>query len=160
MRITVINVSDKVFQGAVDDVFSKEAIQILKQQFQEFEVHRVLVPANKDAFLNALEHNKLSDFIITIGCTGLSEKDIVPEITKDFCEKDLPGISEIMRVEGYRDHVTAMLSRNYAGIKGKTIIINLPGHLKAIKHCIRYLMPIMKPAKQLLNGQEIDYSAE
>lgn len=155
MKVSIIVMSDKVSLGLVEDVIGKEIITLLKQQFHELDIEKVVIKANADALLNALEHHIFSDFIITTGCTGLTEKDIAPEVTQKFCDKDLPGISELLRLKAGKENPIAVLSRNYAGIKGKTIIINFPANLKGVKLGTRILLPLLKPTKQLLNGQKV-----
>ncbi len=155
MKISIIIISDKVSQGVLEDTLGEEIITLLKQQFHELDIEKIVIKANSDALLNALEHHVFSDFIITTGCTGLSENDIAPEVTQKFCEKDLPGISELLRLKACKENPIAMLSRNYAGLKGKTIIINFPANHKGVKLATRTLLPILKPTKQLLNGHQV-----
>jgi molybdenum cofactor synthesis domain-containing protein len=155
MKISIIIVSDKVSQGLIEDTLGVEMITLFKQQFNDLNIEKVVIGSNAQALLNVFEHHTFSDYIITIGCTGLTAKDIAPQVTQNFCDKDLPGISEILRFEAYKENPIAMLSRNYAGIKGNTIIINVPASHKGVKLATRILLPILKPTKQLLNGHKI-----
>ena len=92
------------------------------------------------------------DVIITTGGTGISPRDITPDITKQYCDKELPGIAEILRARSYQETSAAMLSRGYAGLKGNTLIINFPGSVKAVRLCTRVVAPELKHAMSMLRG--------
>ena len=92
------------------------------------------------------------DYIITTRGTGISPRDITPEVTTEYCDRELPGIAEILRAESYLETRNAMLSRGFAGLKGNTFIINFPGSLKAVRLCTRVLIPIMDHSLKMLRG--------
>jgi len=93
-----------------------------------------------------------ADFIITTGGTGISPRDVTPEVTAVFCEKTLPGIAEALRAASLAETNTAMLSRACAGIYGRTIIVNFPGSARACRLCAKTLIPVMEHALAMLRG--------
>ncbi|MFC2170288.1 molybdenum cofactor biosynthesis protein B, partial [Acidobacteriota bacterium] len=112
----------------------------------------IVVPDEKELIKKAIVSNLDRDFIITTGGTGVSPRDVTPEVTMAICEKELPGISEFLRRESYKENKYALLSRGYSGLYGKTIIINFPGSLKAVTLCTKLLLPIMAHGKEMING--------
>jgi molybdopterin adenylyltransferase len=93
------------------------------------------------------------DFIMTTGGTGLSPRDVTPEATMSVIQKQVPGIAEIMRVDGFNKTPTAVLSRAVAGVRGKCLIINLPGNPKAVAEYLDLLLPIIPHAIDTLHGR-------
>ncbi len=153
MKVTVITISDRASKGIYDDLSGFEIIKILKKEFPDAQINKIIVPDEKVDILSTFKSHLDSDFIITTGGTGISPRDVTPDITEEFCEKALPGISEILRAESYKETPFAMLSRTYSGIKGKTIIINFPGSVKAVKLCTQKLIPIMQHAGKMMEGK-------
>jgi molybdenum cofactor synthesis domain-containing protein len=94
-----------------------------------------------------------SDWIITTGGTGLSPRDVTPEATVQYCDRLVPGIAEILRMESCRQTPNAMGSRSIADMKGKTIAVNLPGSAKAATFCATILIPVIKHAGAMIEGQ-------
>ncbi len=153
MTVTVITISDRASAGVYEDLSGLEIEKILKIRLPEADIHRVLVPDEKEAILKALDSAGESDFILTTGGTGISPKDITPEATAEFCDRELPGIAEIIRMESYRETPYSMLSRGYAGMRGDTIVVNFPGSVKAVRLCADVLAPIMEHALAMVRGK-------
>ncbi len=153
MKVTVITISDRAFNKVYEDLSGKEIISILKNYDENIAINYVLVPDEKDMIFNALKENTDSNYILTTGGTGLSRRDVTPEVTEKFCEKELPGISETLRFESLKETKNAMLSRGYAGIKGQTIVINFPGSVKAVRLCTKVILPILKHGIMMINGE-------
>lgn len=97
------------------------------------------------------------DFIITTGGTGISPRDVTPEATRSVIEKELPGIVEAMRADGFTRTPTAILSRAVAGIRGKCLIVNLPGNPNAVREYIDLILPIIPHAIETLHGRVGDH---
>jgi molybdopterin biosynthesis enzyme MoaB len=95
--------------------------------------------------------NRGPDFIITTGGTGISPRDVTPETTAAFCDKELPGVAEALRAASLAETNSAMLSRAYAGIHGQTIIVNFPGSVRACRFYMQYLIPVMEHAVLMLH---------
>ncbi len=152
MKLTVITLSDRASQGIYEDISGKIIIDMIHEAYPEAELHKIIIPDDQEVLLNSLNSMLDQDFVITTGGTGLSVRDITPEVCASFCDKELPGIAEIIRSESYKETQMAMLSRNYAGMKGKTIIINFPGSTKAVKLCSKIVIPILEHAIMMRDG--------
>jgi molybdopterin adenylyltransferase len=153
MKVTVITISDRASRGIYEDLSGPAIAKILQENIAHVDISRVIVPDEKDEILKALQEAALSDFILTTGGTGLSERDITPDVCAGYCDKSLPGIAEILRTESYKETPQAMLSRGYAGMKNKTVIVNFPGSVKAVTLCTKTLLPIMKHAIKMFNNE-------
>jgi molybdopterin adenylyltransferase len=94
------------------------------------------------------------EFIITSGGTGIGPEDVTPEATRSVVDKELPGLAELMRMDGYKKSSTAVLSRATAGIRGKCLIINLPGKPEAVAEYLELLLPIIHHAIEVLETSE------
>ncbi len=90
------------------------------------------------------------NLILTTGGTGLAPRDVTPEATRSVLDREAPGIAEAMRAESLRHTPFGMLSRGIAGIRGRTLIVNLPGSPKAVKECLRCILPVLPHAINLL----------
>jgi molybdopterin biosynthesis enzyme MoaB len=93
-----------------------------------------------------------ADFIITTGGTGLGPRDITPEVTRKWCERELPGIAEAIRRESMMETRTAMLSRGCAGSRGSTIVVNVPGSVNGAVFAVGVIAPVMEHAVSMLSG--------
>ena len=94
-----------------------------------------------------------ADLVLTTGGTGLSSRDVTPEATREVVEKEIPGFAELMRQKSFEITPTAILSRAIAGIRGKSIIINLPGSPKAVKECLKIILPLVPHALDMIKGK-------
>jgi molybdenum cofactor synthesis domain-containing protein len=99
------------------------------------------------------------DVILTTGGTGLSERDVTPEATLSIVDKDVPGFGEAMRMKTLEKTPMAVLSRAAAGIRGKCLIINLPGNLRAVGECLNVIMPAIPHAVEIIKGEVTEHSA-
>ena len=99
------------------------------------------------------------DLIVTTGGTGLAPRDVTPEATRDVITYEAPGITEAMRAEGLRHTPLAMLSRGLAGVRGRTLIINLPGSPKGVRENLSVLLPVLPHALSLLRGEQSEHKA-
>ena len=152
MKVNVITISDRASKGIYEDKSGPEIEKILKENFSLIEINRIIVPDEKDNIELALKDYENFDFIITTGGTGIGPRDITPEICRKFCDKELPGISEIIRAESYKETPMAMLSRGYSGMKGNTIVVNFPGSVKAVRLCTKIFTKIMGHAVKMFRG--------
>ena len=153
MTVSVITISDRASRGEYPDRSGPEIMAILREAFPEARIHAEVVPDEAGSITAAFENHRRSDFILTTGGTGISERDVTPETTRSYCEKELPGIAEALRAESYKETPTAVLSRGVAGMKGSTIIVNFPGSVKAVRLCTRVLIPVMEHALSMLRGE-------
>jgi len=153
VTVIVITISDRSSRGEYPDRSGPEIVSILREAFAGVRVATEVVPDEAEAIVAAFERYRQADFILTTGGTGISSRDVTPEATRGYCERELPGIAEALRAESYRQTPTAVLSRGYAGIKGSTIIVNFPGSVKAVRLCTRVLIPVMEHALSMLRGE-------
>jgi len=155
---SVITVSDKCFEGKRDDLAGPAVCEILKSAGYIIE-HATIVPDEQDI----IEHEliKCADeldiaLIVTTGGTGFSNRDVTPEATCAVCKKMTLGIPEAMRAESLKITSRAMLSRQQAGIRGESLIINLPGSPKAAKENLAAVLPALDHGLEILRGAKND----
>jgi molybdopterin adenylyltransferase len=153
VTVTVLTVSDRASRGEYEDLSGPEIESIIIERYPDCRVRRHIVPDEKEPIRKALEDFLGDDYIISTGGTGISPRDITPEVCKDFCSKDLPGIAEILRMESYKETPQAMLSRGYAGLKDQTVVVNFPGSLKAVRLCTKVLLPIMDHSGKMFRAE-------
>jgi molybdopterin adenylyltransferase len=156
IKIGIINVSDRASAGIYEDIPGKAVVETLKEYLiSDFEsVYRV-IPDEQDLISKTLiemadEHDCC--LVVTTGGTGPAVRDVTPEATEAVCQKMMPGFGELMRQESLKYVPTAILSRQTAGIRGKTLIINLPGKPKAIRQCLDAVFPAVPYGIDLLEG--------
>jgi len=155
IRFSILTVSDKGYRGEREDISAnviKTKIEKLGYKLIDYKV----VPDDngmiKDALTDFCDKKKV-DLIFTTGGTGFSPRDLTPEATKEVVEKEVPGISEIIRSEGYKITPHSILSRGYSGIRGNTLIINLPGSPKAVEESLEVIIPILDHGIEVLRGE-------
>ncbi len=153
MKLIVITISDRAAKGIYQDLSGPEIEGIIRKSFPNSRITKEIVPDKKEAILAAFTKYAGADYILTAGGTGISPRDITPEVTEQYCDRALPGIAEILRAESYKKTKNAMLSRGYAGLKGNTIIVNFPGSVKAVRLCTKTLVPIMEHGLKMLRGE-------
>jgi len=148
-------VSDRAFRGEYEDLSGPEIERLVKARCPNAAIARRLVPDDHDAILAALEAEAGAgaDLIFTTGGTGLSPRDITPEVTRGFCEREAPGIAEALRTRSYDETPAAMLSRGYAGLRGTCLVVNFPGSLKAVRRCMEVFGPVMEHALRMIRGE-------
>ena len=153
MKVAVITVSDRASRGEYDDLSGPEIEKEVKRRFADAVVSRRIVPDELKRILAALREAEGADFILTTGGTGISPRDVTPEATKRFIDRELPGIPESLRVQSYTETPSAVLSRGIAGLKGNTIVVNFPGSVRAVRLCMRVLGPVMEHALRMIRGE-------
>ena len=99
------------------------------------------------------------DVILTTGGTGLAPRDVTPEATLSIVDKVVPGLAEVMRVQTFAKTPCAMLSRAVAGVRGKCLIINLPGSPRAVRECLEVILPAIPHAVQIIKGEITQHTA-
>ena len=153
MRFGILCVSDRCSRGECEDR-SGPAIAECVAPLSDENAYR-LVPDEAQAIQNALielADGFGADVIFTTGGTGFAPRDVTPEATRAVLDKEAPGIAEAIRAESLRITPRAMLSRAVSGIRGKTLIINLPGSPKAVRESIAVVLPVLGHAVELLGG--------
>jgi molybdopterin adenylyltransferase len=118
-------------------------------------VARGVVPDDRDeitAELVTMAEILSVDLVLTTGGTGFGPRDVTPEATTSVCERMVPGFGELMRLEGFKKTPNAVLSRAVAGIRRRTLIVNLPGSPKAVRECLDLILEILPHAVKMLHG--------
>ena len=137
-KVVVLTISDKCSKGQREDKSGKVVIEALKGHPFELVKYEVIPDEPdliKEKLINYSDRLKV-DLVLTDGGTGFTARDVTPEATKEVIQKEVPGISEAMRFEGFKITKRAMLSRGISGIRGKTLIVNLPGSSRGAKESI------------------------
>jgi molybdopterin adenylyltransferase len=155
-KIGIVTVSDRASRGEYEDkggpAIHEYLTEILTSPWQP--VARV-IPDERDGIAKTLA--ELCDaegccLVVTTGGTGPAPRDVTPEATEDVCEKMMPGFGELMRKVSLEKVPTAILSRQTAGIRGKTLIVNLPGQPRAIRECLDAVFPAIPYCIDLIGG--------
>lgn len=156
MKFGVICVSDRCSKGLCEDKSGQLIKEILSPLGET--VFYEIVPDEKNlislSLIKACDKVK-ADIIFTTGGTGLAPRDVTPEATKAIIEKDVPGFSEAIRLRSLEITPKAMLSRAISGIRGTSLIINLPGSPKAVKEALEVVLPVLPHAYETLSGNTI-----
>ena len=164
LKIGVINISDRASAGIYEDLPGKAAVELLKSWIKtEWEPAYAVIPDEKEVIeqtLSRFSDEECCSLIITTGGTGPDPRDVTPEATESVCEKMLPGFGELMRATSLEFVPTAILSRQTAGIRGKSLIVNLPGKPKAISECLEAVFPAIPYCIDLIGGPYIEVLPE
>jgi molybdopterin adenylyltransferase len=164
IRIGIINISDRASKGIYEDIPGKAIISTLNDYIKSpWENVYAVIPDEQELIektLIEMADEKQCCLIITSGGTGPSKRDVTPEATQSVCDKMMPGFGELMRMESLKYVPTAILSRQTAGIRHKTLIVNLPGKPKAIKQCLDVIFPAIPYCIDLLEGPYIECNEE
>ena len=152
IRAIVITVSDRCAAGSAEDV-SGPLLADLLTEFGAEVYERLIVTDDLENLVEILEiHSKMADLIVTTGGTGFSPRDNTPEATRRVIERETPGLAEAMRYKTLEKTPFAMLSRGVCGIRGKCLIINLPGSPKGVAECFEVIKPVLKHAIDQIRG--------
>ena len=160
IRIGVINVSDRASAGVYEDTPGKTCVALLREWLATpFDVDYRIVPDEQpqiEAELRRMADDVGCCLVVTTGGTGPAERDVTPEATVAVCDKVLPGFGELMRSTSLRYVPTAILSRQTAGIRGRTLIVNLPGRPKAIRENLEAVFPAIPYCIDLISDVRIE----
>ncbi len=160
LNVSILTVSDKGARGqridvsgkTIRDIFSSLDSQVIKYE---------IVPDEMEIISQKLAEwadEGTMDVIITTGGTGLSQRDVTPEATLAIVDKVVPGFAEAMRIKSLNKTPMAMLSRATAGVRGKCLIINLPGSPKAVRECLEVILPAIPHATEIIKGVVTEHS--
>jgi molybdenum cofactor synthesis domain-containing protein len=160
IQAAVVTVSDKGAAGQREDVSGPLLVDLLRKLGAHV-VHQAIVPDEQAEIARALlmlADEMCVDLVVTTGGTGLTPRDVTPEATRAVIEREAPGLAEVLRFEGYRMTPLAVLSRGVAGIRGRTLIVNLPGSPKAVREGMETLAPILPHAIKMLRGVDTEHA--
>jgi molybdenum cofactor synthesis domain-containing protein len=159
IRVAILTISDRSAAGERDDA-SGPAIEEAVRDLPSRVVATAIVPDERDlisAQLRDWADSDAADLIVTTGGTGFAERDIAPEATEDVLERRTPGLAEAMRAASFSITPFAMLSRATAGIRKRSLIVNLPGSPKAVIECLAVITPVLAHGVSILRGDSGDH---
>lgn len=155
-KIGIVTVSDRASAGEYEDISGQAIIETLNDYLTSewLPVYR-LIPDEQSLIeltLTELADDEHCSLIVTTGGTGPAKRDVTPEATEAVCDRMMPGFGELMRAESLKYVATAILSRQTAGLRGDSLIINLPGKPKAIRQCLDAVFPAVPYCIDLMQG--------
>lgn len=159
-RIGILTVSDRASAGVYEDI-SGQAIEDTMNEYLTSPwqpEYRVIADEQSaiEATLKELIDDEGCSLVITTGGTGPAKRDVTPEATEAVCDRMMPGFGELMRQESLKYVPTAILSRQTAGLRGSSLIINLPGKPKAIRQCLDAVFPAVPYCIDLMEGPYLE----
>ena len=156
MRIGILTVSDRASRGEYEDRGGPAIVAVLREALScEWQPHAIVIPDEQEqieATLKAMCDDEGCCLIVTTGGTGPARRDVTPEATEAVCDKMLPGFGELMRQVSLKSVPTAILSRQTAGVRGNSLILNLPGKPAAIRECLLAVLPAVPYCVDLIGG--------
>jgi len=161
-KVVILTISDRGSRGERKDSSGPLIREMVKNLPAEV-IHYEIIPDEKERIEEALKRSADqfgADLILTTGGTGLSPRDVTPEATLEVIEKDVPGLSEAMRAESLKKTPHAMISRAVCGIRGSTLIVNLPGSPKSVKENLTVILPALPHALSKLKGDPSECAQE
>ncbi|MEA2088044.1 MAG: molybdopterin adenylyltransferase [Candidatus Caldatribacteriota bacterium] len=155
IKVGILTISDKGSRGEREDISGKVIEEVVKKINGEVKYYQI-IPDEKDIIqeelIKAVDKLHL-DLILTTGGTGLAKRDVTPDATSAIIEKEVPGISEIIRGESFKKTDRAILSRGVAGIRKESLIINLPGSPKGVRESLEIILEALPHGIEILKGQ-------
>lgn len=158
-RVGIVTASDKGFHEKREDRSGEEIRRLIRELGLEVAIWEV-VPDEEERIKEVLIRMtdiEGVDLVLTTGGTGLAPRDVTPEATRAVIHREVPGIPEAMRLASLRQTPYGMLSRGVAGLRGKTLIINLPGSPKAVRECLEAVLPVLPHALETMTGEFGDH---
>ena len=157
-RAAIITASDSGYRGEREDLSGPAIKEILEREGYEV-ISMDILPDDQVMLAGKLQEiadSEKAELILTTGGTGFSERDVIPEATEEVIERKVPGIPEAIRAYSMTITKRVMLSRATAGIRGKTLIINLPGSPKAVRESLEYIIDALAHGLEILSGEARD----
>ena len=155
ISVGILTISDKGSRGEREDLSGKKIKDIISKIDGKVKYYKI-IPDEKELIkkelIKAVDEMHL-DLVFTTGGTGLAKRDVTPDATSEVIEKSVPGISEMIRSESFRKTNRAILSRAISGIRGESLIINLPGSPKGVEESLEIILDVLPHGIEILKGQ-------
>jgi molybdenum cofactor synthesis domain-containing protein len=157
MRLAVLTISDRCSQGLLEDTAGPAVVRILEQEWSQAEILARTLADDEDAIAAELQElsNAGTALVLTVGGTGLGPRDRTPEATRRAIDREAPGLAEAMRSQGAARNPYAWLSRGVAGLKGATLIINLPGSLRGAEQSLSSILALVRHGLEVVAGGQV-----
>jgi len=155
IKVAILTISDSCSQNKKEDLSGPTIKQLLDKNIFEICDYKIVADEQDkitSQLINFADDLKV-DIVFTTGGTGLGPRDVTPEATQQVCEKNVPGLCEMMRTEGLKKTKNAILSRGVAGTRANTLIIHLPGSPKAVKESIEAIIDVLPHAIEMMAGK-------
>jgi molybdopterin adenylyltransferase len=154
MLLAVLTVSDRCSEGLLTDTAGPAVVALLKSHWPDAEIHTGLLPDDEDAIAAWLEEASGGGtaLVLTVGGTGMGPRDHTPEATQRVIDRPAPGLAEAMRSNGAKSNPYAWLSRGVAGLKGNTLMVNLPGSKRGAHESLESILPLLRHAIEVASG--------
>lgn len=156
MLLAVITISDRCSQGLMADTAGPAVAALLHEHWPDAHIDTALLPDEEEAIAALLEQFAADGaaLVLTAGGTGFSPRDRTPEATRRVIDREAPGLAEAMRSLGGAENRYAWLSRGVAGLKGATIIVNLPGSRRGAEQSLAVILPLLKHGIEVARGAQ------
>jgi molybdenum cofactor synthesis domain-containing protein len=157
MLFAVLTISDRCSQGLLEDTAGPAVVALLRQHWSEAEIRTELLADDEDRIADALEQliQDGAALVLTVGGTGLGPRDRTPEATRRVIDREAQGLAEAMRFRGAERNPFAWLSRGVAGLKGNTLIVNLPGSVRGVEESFASVAELIKHGLEIAAGGQI-----
>lgn len=158
ITVGILTMSDKGSRGEREDLSGEEIKKLVADIPAEVKAYEVIPDEKyliKDKLLEYADDKGL-DVVITTGGTGVSPRDVTPDATLEVIDKEIPGMAEVMRAESLKKTSRAMISRAVVGLRGRTLIINLPGSPKGVRENLSVILPAISHAVEKIKGDPSD----
>jgi len=154
MLIAVLTISDRCSQGLLEDTAGPAAVALLRAEWPSAKISTGLLPDDESAIAETVERHSRDGaaLILTVGGTGLGPRDRTPEATRRVIDREAPGLAEAMRFHGAQRNPYAWLSRAIAGLRGSTLIVNLPGSRRGAEESLASILPLIRHGLETAAG--------
>jgi molybdenum cofactor synthesis domain-containing protein len=154
MLLAVLTISDRCSAGQLADTAGPAVVALLRREWPHAGIDTALLPDDEDAIAAALEElsRRGAVLVLTVGGTGLGPRDRTPEAARRVMDREAPGLAEAMRAKGAERNAFAWLSRGVAGLRGKTLIVNLPGSKRGAEESLEAILPLLRHGIEVAAG--------